>query len=122
LDAHDPRVERGSDRLRDGRRLEQQRGGRECHRRNPRRAAIDERWAADVDYFADIATELLNGRSRGGAGNGRTAAWALMAGRLGNRENCRRFADDFWYGNAKDRESGDAAEERRPLLRKTLLS
>jgi hypothetical protein len=57
----------------------------------PQRAAIDDTWAAQADYFADHATRVLG-----------EPAWGLVAARLGNKTNCGEFVSRFWYGDPAD--------------------
>jgi hypothetical protein len=53
----------------------------------PGAGAIAREWQGATSYFADFATRVLGG----------TEAWALMAARLGKRENCNRFRSRFWF-------------------------
>lgn len=82
----------------------------------PTAAAIDESWqerAAEVDYFADIATALLAPDPKAEAAETSPAAedpqgWALVAARLGNKANRGRFIDSFWYHKPIDPAADDA--------------
>jgi hypothetical protein len=63
--------------------------------------AIAPAWHGRVDYFTDIATNMLDlEQPAGGAGeNGsRPEAWAMVAACLGNKAKCRAFTDAFWWG------------------------
>lgn len=53
----------------------------------PAAEAIDASWTTAVDYYRDLATQVL-GRP----------AWALVAARLGNKANRSDFVNRFWYG------------------------
>lgn len=72
--------------------------------------AIDERWAGRTDYFADVATSMLNGRRRRdhghqgrrdseseGDGHGYRQAWAMVSAVLGKHSNNKRFVERFWF-------------------------
>ncbi len=52
----------------------------------PKLDAIDPAWLDATDVYQDIASELLG-----------QPAWALIAGRLGNKENRTDFANKFWW-------------------------
>ncbi|QQQ80521.1 ATP-binding domain-containing protein [Saccharothrix sp. 6-C] len=81
----------------------------------PAADAIHSSWrdhAAEVDYFAEIAGSLLATETGSGSGSGSehdagagseetTAAWALVAARLGNKANRSRFVNAFWYETRK---------------------
>jgi hypothetical protein len=76
----------------------------------PAEAAIDESWherAAAVDYFTDIASELLSpGDDALGVIDDEPGerAWGLVAARLGNKANRSRFTSAFWYHKPTDDE------------------
>jgi hypothetical protein len=82
----------------------------------PAAGAIDESWheqAAAVDYFTDIASELLSpGDDAPGAPEDKPGkpdkpgerAWGLVAARLGNKANRSRFTSAFWYRKPADDE------------------
>ncbi|MET9633556.1 AAA domain-containing protein [Lentzea sp. NPDC006480] len=81
----------------------------------PSADAIDESWrehAAEVDYFADIATALLapdpetepKGTS---AADQDPEGWALVAAKLGNKKNRGRFVDSFWFHKPDDQKPDD---------------
>ena len=60
----------------------------------PRLDAIDEQWhelAGDVDYFQDLGSAILNTDDRG------QKAWGLLSARLGNKGNCSKFAERFYW-------------------------
>ncbi|CAM5720015.1 hypothetical protein SALBM311S_12176 [Streptomyces alboniger] len=57
----------------------------------PARAALDDLWCADADYFAEQATRLLKG----------APAWGAVAARLGNKKNRMEFINRFWHGKYK---------------------
>jgi hypothetical protein len=60
--------------------------------------AIDSRWAGQTDLYADIATELLSKSVDAPA----RSAWALIAGRLGNKTNRNTFTSKFWWQTSND--------------------
>lgn len=72
--------------------------------------AIDESWqaqAATVDYFPKIATALLAAEpdattTRRTENTAAPQGWALMAARLGNKNNRSRFVNTFWYHTPDD--------------------
>jgi len=49
----------------------------------------------DAEYFADIATSLLDKRK---APDKDPQAWGLVAAKLGNKKNRGRFHSAFWFG------------------------
>lgn len=57
----------------------------------PKKDAVDPAWLPHVDYFAGLATEVIG-----------QEAWALLAARLGNKQNRGDFISRFWYGNKTD--------------------
>jgi hypothetical protein len=82
----------------------------------PAADAIDESWqerAAEVDYFAAIATALLAPGPKTEPRETSRATedpqgWALVAARLGNKANRGRFVDNFWYHKPIDPAADDA--------------
>jgi hypothetical protein len=76
----------------------------------PARDAIDECWiglARELDYFPHIATALLavdreDDEEPGRAAPAGDGGWALMAARLGNKENRSKFVGAFWYSKPDD--------------------
>lgn len=68
--------------------------------------AIDASWGADVDYFDEIATALLNVDNLDDDPKTWKKAWAMIAARLGNKTNRGRFAKAFWYGDKKTERAG----------------
>ncbi len=77
----------------------------------PLAEAIAPEWHGRVDYFTDIATNVLSPKN--GAGDAATReAWALVAARLGSITRCNAFASAFWFGQRGDtngRRGGGAA-------------
>ena len=63
--------------------------------------AIDPQWAGEADLYGDIAGELLD-----------KPAWALIAGRLGNKANRSAFSGKFWWQSS---EGGKVAGLRERL-------
>jgi hypothetical protein len=59
----------------------------------PAEDAIDAVWAGRADLYADIASGLL---TRSDDARPRSA-WALIAGRLGNKANRNAFSSTFWW-------------------------
>ena len=53
----------------------------------PGKDAVDPSWTEHTDYFPDFATRLID-----------QPAWAMVAARLGNKENRTNFRNRFWYG------------------------
>ena len=53
--------------------------------------AIDPSWRDISDYFASLSEALIGKES-----------WALMAARLGNKQNRNKFVSDFWYGKKEN--------------------
>lgn len=67
----------------------------------PRSDAIDAKWQELTDYFAELSANLID-----------QPAWALIAGKLGNKGNRSEFISKFWW---QKREQGDAAGLREYL-------
>lgn len=57
----------------------------------PKKDAVDPSWLKEVDYFAQLAGEVIG-----------QEAWALLAARLGNKQNRSDFISKFWYGPKVD--------------------
>lgn len=84
--------------------------------------AIDPPWREDADYFADVATAILDDRKHDPADE-TPPAWGLVAACLGNARNRHRFANSFWLAKEPIRaanapstfravlESGQSAED-----------
>lgn len=64
--------------------------------------AIAGQWRGGADYFADIATAVMGGKSEGGDGAS-VRAWGLVAAKLGNKGNRNKFRSEFWYDKASRR-------------------
>lgn len=69
----------------------------------PKQDAIDSKW--NIDYFADIATYLMNGNSKSKV-NSAIKCWGLGAAVLGNQKNKKNFFDHFWL-KVPDEENKD---------------
>ena len=64
----------------------------------PARKAIDKKWRDKADYFAEIASAVLgNVTDDDGKTIPATAAWGLIAARLGNKRNRSAFRSAFWF-------------------------
>lgn len=61
----------------------------------PKLDAIDPAWLDATNVYQDIASELLG-----------EPAWALIAGRLGNKENRTDFANKFWWQTGEEKPAG----------------
>jgi AAA domain len=57
----------------------------------PKQDAIYSVWAKEVNAYADLASELLQ-----------EPAWAMVAGKLGNKDNRSKFVNIFWWQKAGD--------------------
>jgi len=57
----------------------------------PKDAAIHDIWSGQVDAYRDIAGELID-----------EPAWAMIAGRLGNKGNRNDFVSTFWWQKGND--------------------
>jgi hypothetical protein len=80
----------------------------------PGRDAIDRRWRGAADYFGELASLVMKktaGPSPSRDDDG-TAAWGLVAARLGRKENRNTFHSAFWFG---EQTSELAAGERQPV-------
>ncbi|PHP52979.1 AAA family ATPase [Actinomyces ruminis] len=63
----------------------------------PARDAIAPGWRDEADYFADIATAVMDDDNGGTADAQRQDAWGLVAARLGNKRNRAAFRNAFWF-------------------------
>jgi hypothetical protein len=73
--------------------------------------AIAPEWHGQIDYFTDIATDVLAGKN-GGDEQAPRQAWALVAACLGSITRCNAFASAFWFGQrAGASTNGDGGEE-----------
>lgn len=79
----------------------------------PAREAIDPPWQSHADYFAGIASRVLglasdapvdavkvNEEDDASDHEAPTAAWGLVAARLGRKRNRSQFRQEFWYGES----------------------
>ena len=73
----------------------------------PTRKSIDAP-GVSVDYFGAVADGLIADKEATWRQEG--AAWGIIAGILGNRENCSRFVQRFW-GERAGRTDGDELPE-----------
>ena len=79
----------------------------------PLAEAIAPEWREQVDYFTDIATNMLDSKQRADAGDTPSEAWAMVAARLGSISRCEAFATAFWFGQrtngggSTDSDAGD---------------
>ena len=85
----------------------------------PSGAAIDAPWqepARRVEYFRDLAERATGSGGRGRRGSPPTdeAAWALIAARLGNKANRRRFVNAVWWDWSE--KGGDSLPGLQTLL------
>jgi hypothetical protein len=67
----------------------------------PKQDAIHGVWAGDVDVYRDIAGALLD-----------EPAWAMIAGRLGNKANRTDFSNRFWWQKTGDNDKVAGLRER----------
>jgi hypothetical protein len=58
--------------------------------------AIDPDRRDEIDYYPNLASRLLNAKRQTQTGSD-AAAWAMVAGCLGNMDNRRRFAGALWF-------------------------
>ena len=66
----------------------------------PAQKAIAETWREKADYFAEIATKVLRATASGNPASATappTAAWGLVAARLGRKQNRSAFYSAFWF-------------------------
>jgi AAA domain len=84
----------------------------------PLAEAIAPEWHDRVDYFTDIATNVLSAKN-GTAEAAPRQAWALIAACLGSITRCNAFASAFWFGRrGAAATNGDSGEdEQLGLLR-----
>jgi hypothetical protein len=62
----------------------------------PKESAIHDIWKDQVDFYGDIASELIG-----------EPAWAMTAGQLGNKGNRGKFASKFWWQSSVKEKSPD---------------
>lgn len=67
----------------------------------PKLSAIDPKWRGAVDVYSDIATEILGEQ-----------AWAMVAGRLGNKSNRSEFVNRFWWQRSDENKQNSGLRER----------
>ena len=72
----------------------------------PSETAIDPQWLGEADLYKDIAGELLQ-----------KPAWALIAGRLGNKANRSAFSNSFWWQASDDGKQVPGLRERLEALK-----
>lgn len=63
----------------------------------PARDAIHKRWHDSANYFADLATAILDEGEKSSGEAQKIEAWGLIAARLGNKKNRDKFQSSFWY-------------------------
>lgn len=82
----------------------------------PAESAIHPRWRHHIPgYFRATATDVLQAADAGLRAQN-TRAWALIAARLGKKENRQAFINAFWYGTAND-PKGPAPTPIKDVLR-----
>jgi len=59
----------------------------------PGKDAIDPDWQPYVDYFSNIGSQVIDNE-----------AWALFAGKLGNKKNRKEFISRFYFGKFSNQE------------------
>lgn len=72
----------------------------------PKDAAIHDIWSGAVDAYGDIASELID-----------EPAWAMIAGRLGNKGNRNDFVSRFWWQKGNDGEQVSGLRERLDAIK-----
>lgn len=83
--------------------------------------AIDDRWAANADYFGEVATSALHAADDAKRDSG-AKAWGLIAARLGNADNRGRFMRAFWFGpnettnHTESEDTSDTAPTMKSIL------
>lgn len=65
--------------------------------------SIAEQWRNSSDYFKDIATQMLRSsvESQAETKGAGTAAWGLVAAKLGKKKHRKQFYSDVWFGRKK---------------------
>ncbi|MEC4903365.1 ATP-binding protein [Mycobacteroides chelonae] len=82
----------------------------------PADTAIHPRWRHEIPgYFRATATDVLQAADAGLRAQN-MQAWALIAARLGKKENRQAFINAFWYGSAND-PKGPAPTPIKDVLR-----
>lgn len=72
--------------------------------------AIDERWVGAIDYFADLATALLNVDQPDASPDELRQAWAMVAGKLGKKTYRIWFANMVWFGRSR-KQAGESTPQ-----------
>jgi len=76
----------------------------------PRIDAIDPDRRDEIDYFPQLASRLLSAKQEGIE----NAAWAMVAGCLGNKTNRGRFAGALWFTDKPKRPDGRSRDPGSP--------
>ncbi|HEY7951577.1 MAG TPA: AAA domain-containing protein [Solirubrobacteraceae bacterium] len=77
----------------------------------PLAQAIAPEWRDRIDYFGDVATNMLGGALRAGNATASGEAWAMVAARLGSVAHCQAFASAFWFHGPEGGSIDDEARE-----------
>ncbi|MGL4340455.1 MAG: DEAD/DEAH box helicase [Rhodoglobus sp.] len=85
----------------------------------PARDAIHRQWHGRADYFADLATEVLNEAEARQGGEPKIEAWGLIAARLGNKRNRNDFYSAFWF-DKKDPHTKEPVPDSVPRMQTRL--
>lgn len=72
----------------------------------PKRDAIHNIWSGAVDAYSDIAGALLG-----------QPAWAMVAGRLGDKEKREFFVKTFWWAKGEEREGVAGLRKRLQAIK-----
>ncbi|MCX5876336.1 MAG: AAA domain-containing protein [Deltaproteobacteria bacterium] len=71
----------------------------------PKENAIHDIWSGQADVYRDIAGKLIG-----------EPAWALIAGRLGNKKNRSKFINSFWWLKSTEDQPIAGLKERLDLI------
>lgn len=75
--------------------------------------AIDADRCSEIDYYPQLASRLLRA-TRQDRSSAETAAWALVAGRLGNKSNRAAFVDALWYTDKRGKAATSTRDQHPP--------
>ncbi|WP_311478922.1 hypothetical protein [uncultured Gulosibacter sp.] len=87
----------------------------------PDENAIEAPWRGHIDYFGDIATEILQDVTGSDSTSNATppTAWGLVAARLGKKKNRSDFRSAFWF-DEKDPKTKQPVENGVPRMQTRL--
>jgi len=77
----------------------------------PKQSAIHDIWLQQADVYSDIASALIEKQAC------KEPAWAMIAGRLGNKGNRNDFVSKFWWQKSDDAQNVAGLRERLEAIK-----